>query len=181
MNSLLSSAMMGVLLLNVGCATDTINFTSANTSGDIGMLLDGELDGTDVNDDGYVIDPGSPLVQPGDIRSGTSNEFTGFQKDRVPSLRESANWSDDVDVRIMDLPDSYGVPMYVWIVNGSYSDGYDQAVDGCIKLDEVWEEERMGLYISEFNVTDSTCIKSMCPSDFLVHWHAHEKPGYALS
>lgn len=144
-----------VAMLSACADHDRVLFTNENDEGEIGILLDGNLDGSDVNDQSFTA-TATGHVDPGIVTSGAHDEVIGFQQERPVEVAENAGWTADDDDVTVPFANEMGAKFYVWIVEGPYSDQYTRAVSACIKLDEIWENERTGTQISLFDVEDKT-------------------------
>lgn len=132
---------------------DRVLFTNAANSGEIGILLDGNLNGTFVNDQAFT-SAFNGHVDPGTVTSGVHNEVIAFQSMRPPTIVENANWTNgDEDVTVA-FPNTMGLAFTVWLLQGPVADRTNQAIAACIKLDEIWTDERMGTRIAGFQIND---------------------------
>ena len=73
-------------LFVVGCH-DRVLFDNENGSGDIGMLLDGNLGGGDLNDQSFTT-TATGHVDPGDVSAGGHNEIISYQQERPVHLEQ---------------------------------------------------------------------------------------------
>ncbi len=155
----------GLLLViaTSACAThDQVFFTNQNNTGDIGILLDGRLSGTNVNDESYTT-IATGHVSPGDITNGTNNEVIAFQQERPVNLIEGTSWSANNDIVTASFQNEMGTSFYVWLLKGPYVDREAQAVAACLKLSSIWKDERMGTQISTFQINDKTSDAAISP------------------
>ena len=142
--------------LIASCADhDRVLFNNANSSGEIGILLDGTKDGSFVNDANFTT-TATGHIDPGVMTSGANNEVIAFQQQRPPFLASGVNWTTGNEDVTVNFAPQMGVTFYVWLVQGSFADRQAQAVAACIRLDQIWRDERMGAHITGFNITDAT-------------------------
>ena len=130
-----------------------------NSSGDVGLLVDGESSGTPVNDQGHT-DNGSGQVNfnVGALSSSSfpnRNEAISFGEDRAPQ-RTAMAWTSGADDYTMSLGNRLSVPVTVWVVQGPFADQRDHAIDACIRTSATWIAERMGIRFSQFEIRDAT-------------------------
>ena len=141
---------------------DRVLFNNPNAAGDIGILLDAQVDGAAVNDKTYTA-PANGHVDPGDVRAGARNEVIAYQQERPVSLVENAAWTDDPDDVTVNFAPEMGVGFFVWLLKEPFSARQTQAVAACIKLDQIWQSERMGTQIATFQVNDRTTDPARAP------------------
>lgn len=151
------------LVTSAACAShDRVLFTNPNGDGEIGILLDGQVDGAGANDRNFTTTvPGH--VDPGDVRSGSHNEVVAYQNERPVTLVENAPWTDDEDDVTVDFAGELGAPFRVWLLEPPLADRQTQAIAACIRLDQIWEDERMGAQISSFQMSDETANPDRTP------------------
>jgi len=150
-----SGIILSLTLLLGGCDHDRVTFSNPNNSGEIGILLDGVVGGTVENDKSYTT-VANGHIDVGDVTAGSQNEIIAFQTKRPVALKESVAWTPGDETINVPFASEMGTKFYTWILQTPYSDMYTRAVAACIKLDQIWSNERSGLYISTFSVTDST-------------------------
>ncbi len=149
-----SGTILGLTVLLGGCH-DRVSFNNPNSSGEIGILLDGVVNGTTENDKSYIT-TADGHIDVGDVTAGSHNEIIAFQTKRPAALVESVAWTTSDNSVTVPFAGEMGTKFYAWILQTPYSDMYTRAIAACIKLDQIWSNERSGLYIRIFNVTDST-------------------------
>lgn len=151
-----------VLVAAAGCTHDRVLFTNPNSAGEIGIILDGEVDGANTNDGTYTTGAGGH-IDPGDVRSGTHDEVVAYQQERPVSLRENAPWTDGDEDVTLDFGNEMGVGFRVWLLEAPLADRQTQAIAACVKLDQIWRDERMGTQITSFQMTDETTNPARTP------------------
>jgi len=155
-NSVARGFFVSLALFLVSCG-DTI--TLQNASGDVGVLVDGQENGSVVNDRGHVAGgSGDVEVNVAFLSSAAApnrNEAIGFGEDRS-TRRLAAPWTDSGDDFDLELGNRISVPVTVWIVQGPFGDQFDHAVDACIQTSVIWDAERVGIRFSAFDVKDAT-------------------------
>ncbi len=134
---------------------DRVKFTNPSSTGEIGILLDGTVDGSGENDKKYIT-TADGHVDPGDVTSGANNEVIAWQKRRPVALEESVGWTAGKEDVTVPFASHMGIPFEVWLVKGPTADRQAQAVAACVKLDQIWRDERMGAFISSFSMNDVT-------------------------
>lgn len=155
-NSIAVAFSFSLALFLVSCA-DTV--TLQNASGDVGVLVDGQADGSVVNDRGHVAGgSGDVEVNVGLLSSAIApnrNEAIGFGEDRS-ARRISTPWTDSGDAFDLALGNRLAIPITAWIVQGPFGDQFDHAVDACIQTAAIWDAERVGIRFSAFDVKNAT-------------------------
>lgn len=130
-----------------------------NSSGDVGVLVDGEASGTPVNDRGRTSNGfGQINFNVGALSSSSSpnrNEAITFGEDRAPQRAPMA-WTSKSDDFKVSLGNRISIPVTVWIVQGPFAEQRDHAIDACIRTSATWDAERMGIRFSEFEIRDAT-------------------------
>jgi hypothetical protein len=98
-----------------------------------------------------------PIVELDNFTSSpTSNEVIAFPAGRPPSLAVDVPWSpapDTIDVEA-DLP--YRIPVQVWVVNGSFEESRERAIEDGLEAAMIWHDERQGIEFSRFEIADAT-------------------------
>lgn len=160
----ISLLLVGLCLVLAGCDPDhdRVRFSNKNSSGEVGILLDGNVDGANTNDKSYTTTAGGH-VDPGDVTSGTSNEIISYQQERPVAVMESVGWSNGINDILAPFANEMGADFYVWLLEGPYADRRVQAIAACIKLDEIWHNERMGIQIAGFQINDKTADPDRTP------------------
>lgn len=145
-----------VVFMLTGCPPhDRVLFVNPNSTGQIGILLDGNVDGSTKNDKSYVTSS-SDHVDPGTVVAASHNEVIAFQQERPVAILDSVSWTTGNDSVTATFGNEMGVGFHVWLLQGPADDRRDQAIAACIKLDEIWENERMGTQITSFVIDDKT-------------------------
>lgn len=147
-----------VLLVPLVAACDEV--TVKNSSGDVGLLVDGASGSSAVNDRGRVASgSGDVTIDVGSLDSASSpnrNEAIGFGEDRAVT-RVSTPWtSSNSDAFNLSLANRISVPVTVWIVQGPFGDQRDHAIDACVETSAIWDAERMGIRFSQFTIKNAT-------------------------
>lgn len=145
-----------------GCAHDRVLFTNANATGEVGILLDGQVGGSNSNDSGYTT-AANGHVDPGVVDVGSHNEVVGYQQQRPVALLENAGWATANNDVTVPFPNEMGIGFKVWLLQGALADRQAQAIAACVKLDAIWRNERMGARITSFSMTDSTADSDRTP------------------
>ena len=145
-----------VLLFTSGCA-DKVRVFSAPLPTEWGAIVDGTKAGAAVNDARFTDTDQSRTV--GNFTSGgaSNEEVTAFTNRRPLKLVENVNWtSDNDDVANVTFSPEISVPVAVWIVKGPFNDQRDLAIDHCVTTSGIWQDERMGVRFSQFEIIDAT-------------------------
>jgi hypothetical protein len=137
-------------------------FTNPNGSGEIGILLDGTVDGSAVNDQSHTT-TADGHVDPGDVAGGGHDEVVGYQQERPVALVENAGWSGGEDTVTVPFGSEMGAGFRVWLLEPPFADRQAQAVAACVRLDQIWHDERMGAQINSFQVSDETSNPARTP------------------
>lgn len=143
------------LLVLTGCSHDRVLFNNPNATGQIGILLDGNVDGSNTNDRAYTT-AANGHVDPGVVISGAANEVVTYQQQRAVHVLENAPWTNGNDTVAVDQVGDLGAGFRVWLVQGPEADRRSQAIQACVRLSQIWRDERAGTRIAAFTITDST-------------------------
>lgn len=157
-----SLPIFAVSLVLGGCPGDRVSFTNRDSTGDIGILLDGRIGGADVNDQSFTTGPTGD-VRPGFVSAGAHNEIVAYQSRRPTALVQNVGWTSDRDAINVPFSNEMGARFYVWLLQGPASDRQAQAIAGCVRLDQIWRDERMGARIATFQITDRTGSAASAP------------------
>lgn len=158
--SLLVSArtvVLAMFVLPLVTACDKVRVFDAPLPTEWGVLVDGTKGGTPVNDARYTDTDQTRSV--GNFTSGPSSneEVTAFTNRRPPKLVENVNWTTDRgDIAAVTFSPEISVPVAVWIVRGPFNDQRDLAIDHCVTTAGIWQDERMGVRFSNFEIIDAT-------------------------
>lgn len=157
----MKSVASNVLFLSIafflmGCE-DSIKVN--NSSGDVGLLIDGEDSGVYVNDRGRTGNGNGQL----DFNVGAlslssppnRNEAIAFGEDRAPQ-RSAMAWTSGSDDFTMSLGNRISIPVTVWIVQGPFAEQRDHAIEACIRTSAIWDAERVGIRFNQFEIRDAT-------------------------
>lgn len=139
-----------------GCA-DRIRAYQSPLPTEWGVLVDGTKGGAAINDARYIDDDQSRTV--GNFNSGpaSNEEVTAFTNRRPVKLVESVGWtSSNRDVVNVTFSPEIAVPFTVWIVRGPFSTQRDLAIDHCVTTSSIWQDERIGVRFSTFEIIDAT-------------------------
>ena len=157
------TALAGALALSA-CNTVTI----PNAGGKAGILFDGADGGGVVNDAGRVGDNAGPLIfDVGDDLTGASaparNEVIAFGENRAPT-RTQTPWTDDDDSFEASLNPTLDLAVTVWIIQGPFSTQRQNVIDACIETAAIWQDERVGVRFSDFDIKDATSDPDITPA-----------------
>ena len=137
---------------NVLVAPDLVRFH--NLAGyQLGALFDGAIPFF-VNDYGLVQDDSNATVI--FESSGFSDELIAFTRGRPPAVVSPAPWTANPDTIDVTFRDPIQIAVTAWIVRGPFDALRDRAIDQSITTTNVWDEERMGVEFSEFEIVDAT-------------------------
>lgn len=151
-----------VIMLIIGHIGGCDSVIVRNVGGEVGLLVDGRnrSDGAIVNDRGRARDAtGEISINVGSLTSASSpnrNEAIAFGEDRA-TVRVNTNWTDSTgDEFPVTLGNRLSLPVTVWIVQGPFDSQRDHAIDACIETASIWDDERMGILFSNFQIRDAT-------------------------
>lgn len=152
---------VALALAAAGCH-DRVLFTNPHTSGDIGILLDGDVDGAATNDRAYTT-TFDGHVDPGDVVAGGHNEVIGYHNRRPPTLVENAAWTAGDDDVTVAFPGQMSPGFRVWLLEPPFADRQAQAIAACVRLDQIWRDERVGTRVGSFTMSDETANPAAAP------------------
>lgn len=142
--------------VTVGCA-DKVRVFDRPAGQEWGALVDGTKGGTAVNDERNIDSDQTRSV--GNFTSGgaSNEEVTAFTNRRPVKLVESVGWtSAATDVADVTFSPEISVAVKVWIVRGPFNTQRDLAIDHCVTTSSIWQDERMGVRFSTFEIADAT-------------------------
>jgi hypothetical protein len=142
--------------------SDRLSFGNANSEGEIGVLIDGAIGGSAVNDATHVTIPGT-YIHPGNLTAAASNEIIAFQQRRPVTLRQDPGWTEGYESVSVRFADEMEIDVYVWLLVGPYQERYDQAVAAALSIDRIWHDERMGVRLGAYDITDKTSDQASVP------------------
>lgn len=144
------------LLVASGCA-DKVRVFSAPLPTEWGAIVDGTKAGAAVNDARYTDTDQTRTVGNFTTGAASNEEVTAFTNRRPLKLVENINWtSANDDVASVTFAPEISVPVAVWIVQGPFNDQRDLAIDHCVTTSGIWQDERMGVRFSQFEIIDAT-------------------------
>jgi len=151
---------IGVLLISslliTGCA-DKIQAFNRPASHEWGALVDGTKAGLAVNDERVTSSIQTRNVGNFTSGAGSNEEITAFAYRRPVELVSPAAWTAaDDDIVDVNFSSEIAVPVTVWIVKGPFNTQRDLAIDHCVTTSSIWQNERMGVRFSEFEIIDAT-------------------------
>jgi hypothetical protein len=132
---------------------DRVEFRNAAPGLEIGALLDGRLNDTDVND--RVFTTSQARLEPGDLRPGRRDEVAAFQEGRAPAL-STLRWKDGEDEAAVSFPSEIQVRVRFWMLQGPADERRAQVMAAEARLNELWRRERMGVTTVGVEVVDRT-------------------------
>ena len=147
--------LLGVAVLGArASAQDRVQLDNLSGAAN-GILVDGRDAGGDVDDRKFVFSGASQTV--GTFTASTvSNEVVAFTQGRPVALRTKVPWTSGNDTITLKYSDKIRIPVKVWIVFGPYAAQKTRALNAAIRTVNVWQQERMGLEFSAFEVVDAT-------------------------
>lgn len=142
------------IIFMAGCNARVV--LSNTTGGERGVLANGKgasgifdyqrfTSTTDTVDLGQTLQP-----------SGGNDEVVAFENFRPPAIKTAVTWTGGSDSVNLPLANEIPVAIKVWIVKGPFADQRTRAINSCITTSGIWDNERMGLRISSFDITDAT-------------------------
>ncbi len=138
-----------------GC--DTVDVQ--NVDGGVGLFVDGADGDGPINDRARVgASTGSLLINVGNVSGASApnrNEVIAFGRRRAPT-RTDTPWTDDGDSFDAALGNQLQLPVTVWIVQGPFSEQRDHAIEACIRTAAIWDDERVGVRFSAFDIKNAT-------------------------
>jgi hypothetical protein len=160
-----AAALAVALLASVGAfhAADVVR-PSGSDDLDVGALVDGERDGSTINDAVYsdvdlrgffgALFP--RVLLDNFTASDQSNEVIVFARDRVPLLVENVPWTPGNNAVDVDLQPALEIPITVWIVAESFEDVRTSVEEAVVTTSAIWRSERQGLRFGEVEIVDAT-------------------------
>ena len=135
----------------LGC--DTVN-VSNGTGSENGLMVDGQNGAAFSNDQGFVSNTTS--IDVGTLTaSAQNNEVAAFTNGRPPKIIATP-WTSGNDSFDANFASVITIPVTVWIVRGPFADQRQHAIEACIRTSAIWQNERMGVIFSPFEIRDAT-------------------------
>ncbi len=152
----LCSLMISITGLTELKAQDQI--TLNNGSGNpIGLLVDGKLNGSFVNDKTYV-SPGSPALV-GQFSRATgqgTNEVMAFTQDRPMAIYTNVPWTTGNDNIMVPFANQILIPVTVWVLYGDFGSVSTKAANDLLTASSIYSTERVGVGFSTVTFMDAT-------------------------
>jgi hypothetical protein len=132
----------------------TLNNNSGNP---IGLLVDGKLAGSFVNDKTYV-SPGSPALigQFSAINGNKTNEIVAFSQDRPMAINPNVPWTTGNDNIVVPFANKILIPVTIWIVYGDVAAVTTKATSDLLTTSTIYSTERVGVDFSTVTFRDAT-------------------------
>lgn len=144
------AALMAALALG-GCSIDAVKLT--NTSGsNNGILVDGQSSSGN-NDRTFTST--SDTIGVGDV-GASAGEVIAFTNYRPTAIQTPVSWTSGGDTVTVPFANEIRLPVKVWIVKGPFSSQQTRAINTCITTSSIWNNERMGVAFSPFEIVDAT-------------------------
>jgi hypothetical protein len=142
------SLLLALVCALAGCATNKVQVSNTSNT-ENGVLVS---DGFTVQlSQSYL---GNATLFDVGARQGNGEVF-GFTRYR-PVASRTVNWPNDPNPLPMPFSGEVFIPVKVWIVKGPFAAQQQLAVQACITTSSIWDNERMGVAFSPFQVVDST-------------------------
>ena len=156
-----SSLFLCSLIISVSGLTDlkaqdqvTLNNNSGNP---IGLLVDGKLNGSFVNDQTYV-SPGSPALV-GQFSRATgqgTNEVMAFTQDRPMAIYTNPPWTTGNDNIMVPFANQISIPVTIWVLYGDFASVSTKAANDLLTASSIYSTERVGVGFSTVTFMDAT-------------------------
>ena len=156
-----SSLFIWSLIISVSGLTDlkaqdqvTLNNNSGNP---IGLLVDGKLNGSFINDRTYV-GPGSPALI-GQFSKATgqgTNEIMAFSQDRPMAIFANVPWTTGNDNIMVPFANQISIPVTIWVLYGDFGSVSTKAANDLLTASGIYSTERVGVGFSTVTFMDAT-------------------------
>jgi hypothetical protein len=136
----------------------TLNNSSGNP---IGLLVDGKLNGSFVNDQTYV-SPGSPALI-GQFSRATgqgTNEVMAFTQDRPMAIYANPPWTTGNDNINVPFANQISIPVTIWVLYGDFGSVSTKAANDLLTASSIYSTERVGVGFSTVTFMDATANPS---------------------
>ncbi len=149
------------LIISVSGLTDlraqdqvTLNNNSGNP---IGLLVDGKLNGSFVNDKTYV-SPASPALigQFSRMNGNRTNEIMAFTQDRPMAIFANVPWTTGNDNVMVPFANQISIPVTIWVVYGDFNSVSTKAANDILTASSIYSTERVGVGFSSVTFMDAT-------------------------
>jgi Peptidase M66 len=152
----LCSLMISITGLTELKAQDQI--TLNNSSGNpIGLLVDGKLNGSFVNDKTYVSSGSPALVGQFSRATGQgTNEVMAFTQDRPLAVYTNVPWSTGNDNMMVPFANQILIPVTIWVLYGDFGSVSTKAANDLLTASSIYRTERVGVGFSTVTFMDAT-------------------------
>ena len=142
-------------ITNLG-AQDRVTLDN-NSGNPIGLLVDGKLNGSFVNDQTYV-SPGSPALigQFSKATGQATNEVMAFTQDRPMAIFTNVPWSTRNDNIMVPFANQISIPVTIWVIYGDFGSVSTKAADDLLTASSIYSTERVGVGFSNVTFMDAT-------------------------
>jgi hypothetical protein len=132
----------------------TLNNNSGNS---VGLLVDGKLNGSFVNDQTYV-SPGSPTLigQFSKMNGNKTNEVMAFTQDRPMAIYTNAPWTTGNDNIMVPFANQISIPVTIWVLYGDFGAVSTKAANDLLTASSIYSTERVGVGFSTVTFMDAT-------------------------
>jgi hypothetical protein len=132
----------------------TLNNNSGNS---VGLLVDGKLNGSFVNDQTYV-SPGSPTLigQFSKMNGNKTNEVMAFTQDRPMAIYTNAPWTTGNDNIMVPFANQISIPVTIWVLYGDFGSVSTKAANDLLTASSIYSTERVGVGFSTVTFMDAT-------------------------
>jgi hypothetical protein len=137
-------------------AQDQIKLNN-NSGNPIGLLVDGKLTGSFVNDKTYV-SPGSPALI-GQFSRATgqgTNEIMAFTQDRPMAIYTNVSWTTGNDNIMVPFANKISIPVTIWVVYGDFNSVSTKGANDTLTASTIYSTERVGVDFSTVTFMDAT-------------------------
>ncbi len=125
---------------------------SGNSSG---ILVDAQFAGVYQNDNTFI--SSAQAIPVGNASLGMHNEVIAYTNHRPVEVVENANWTNSNNDNVpVEFENTIRIPVKVWIVKGPFDKQRQRVLDAYATTAAVWEDERMGIAFSKFEIVDAT-------------------------
>jgi hypothetical protein len=132
----------------------TLNNNSGN---EIGLLVDGVLNGSFVNDKTFL-SATSPISLGSFIKAkgNKTNEVMAFTKDRPMEIYTSVPWTSGNDNITVPFANKILIPITIWIIYGDFEAVRTKVLNDLLTTSSVFNNERVGVDFSTITFMDAT-------------------------
>lgn len=140
-----------------------------NSGGEIGVLVDGLLNKTFINDKTYVSSANPINIGSFTKANGTkTNEIMAFGSDRPLEVYSNVPWTSGTDNINMTFGNKILFPISIWVIYGDFETVVTKVTTDLLAASTVFNDEKVGFDFSTVSFVDATS-NPLAPNYYVYH------------